>query len=129
MNLMMRGARGAITVEENTPEAILEATETLLRAMVDANEIEEEAVASVFFTATPDVNAAFPAEAARKMGWLRAPLLCFQEMAVPDGLASCIRVLLHWNTTRSIDDVNHIFLRGAVVLRPDLVQDQAPTES
>ncbi len=124
MSMMMRGARGAITVDENTAEAILEATETLLREMIAANEIEEDTVASIFFTATPDVNASFPAEAARKMGWLRAPLLCFQEMAVPDGLPSCIRVLLHWNTTRSIDEVKHTFLRGAVVLRPDLVQDQ-----
>lgn len=128
MVMMMRGARGAITVEANTPEAILEATETLLRAMIEANGIEEEAVASVFFTATPDVNATFPAEAARNMGWVRAPLLCFQEMAVPTGLASCIRVLLQWNTSRSIDEVNHIFLRGAVVLRPDLMQDQTPSE-
>jgi len=118
--MMIRGVRGAITVEKNTPEAILSATKELLRAMIEANAIEEEAVASVMFSSTPDLNAAYPARAARDLGWRQTALMGFQEMEVPDGLPRCIRILVHWNTEKVLADLNHIFLRDAAVLRPDL---------
>jgi chorismate mutase len=118
--MMIRGVRGAITVEQNTPEAILSATKELLQAMIEANAIEEDAVASVMFSSTPDLNAAYPARAARDLGWRQTALMGFQEMEVPDGLERCIRILVHWNTEKGLADLNHIFLREAAVLRPDL---------
>jgi chorismate mutase len=127
--MMVRGARGAITVEENTAEAILEATEELMRALLEANDIHEDAVASVLFTTTPDLNACFPAKAARNLGWRQAALMGFQEVDVPDGLRMCIRVLIHWNTTRTLDQVQHIFLRRAIALRPDLAKKMAAKDS
>ena len=118
--MMMRGVRGAITAEENEKDAILSATRELLQTIIDANGIQEEDVASVIFTTTPDLDAAYPAKAAREMGWSQTALMGCQEMAVPWGVPKCIRVLLHWNTTKGISEINHIFLRGAAVLRPDL---------
>jgi chorismate mutase len=120
--MMVRGVRGAITVEENTAEAILDATDEVLRVMIATNGIVEEEVASVLFTTTPDLNACFPAKAARNIGWRRVALMGFQEADVPEGLQMCIRVLIHWNTTKSIDEVQHIFLRGAIALRPDIAK-------
>jgi len=121
MTLCCRGVRGATTVDENDVQAILNATTELLGALMDANEMSEQDVASVFFTVTPDLDAICPAVAARQMGWTRTALLCLQEMAVPGGLPRCIRVLVHWNTERSIDQIRHIYLRQARQLRPDLV--------
>ena len=115
----MRGVRGATTVTENTREAILTATRELLEAMITANSITIDDIASVWFTTTTDVNAEYPAVAARQLGWLDVPLLCGHEMHVPGGLAYCIRVLLHWNTTVSQSAVRHIYLHEAVSLRPD----------
>ena len=121
MHIMMsRGVRGATTVTENTPEAILEATRELLQALIEANGIEEEYVASVIFTLTPDLNAAYPARAARDLGWTQTALMGCQEVDVPGGMPMCIRILIHWNTEKRIDQLNHIFLRGAAALRPDL---------
>ena len=122
MTLCCRGVRGAITVDENSAPAILSATDELLRAIVSANDMREEDVASVFFTVTPDLDAVCPAVAARHMGWTRTALICLQEMAVPGSLPHCIRVLIHWNTERSIDDIRHVYLREARQLRPDLAQ-------
>src|SRR5690606_8104274 len=122
--MMMRGVRGAITVDEDSAEAIWQGTRELLAALIEANGIEEEYVASVIFTTTPDLTAAFPAKAARDMGWTQTALMGMQEMDVPGGLQRCIRVLIHWNTTKGIDELQHIFLRGAVVLRPDLSPEQ-----
>ena len=122
--MMIRGVRGAITVEEDTAEAVWEAAGELLRLLIEANEIEEEDVASVIFTTTPDLVSAYPARAARDLGWTRTALMGMQEIDVPGGLPRCIRVLIHWNTTKSIDELQHIFLRGAVALRPDLSQEQ-----
>lgn len=121
--MMMRGVRGAITVEENTTEAMLEATEEVLRTMIELNEIEEEFVASILFTTSPDLTACYPAKAARNMGWRRVALMGFQEIEVPDGMQMCIRVLIHWNTARSLDEIEHVFLRRAVALRPDLTKN------
>jgi chorismate mutase len=120
--MMVRGVRGAITVEENSAEAILDATDEILRAMIAVNGIREDEVASVLFTTTPDLTACFPAKAARNLGWRRAALMGFQEADVPEGLNMCVRVLIHWNTSKSMDEIQHIFLRGAVVLRPDIAK-------
>lgn len=118
--MMVRGVRGAITVEGDDAEAIWSATGELLAALIEANGIAEEDVASVIFTTTHDLTAAYPAKAARDMGWTQTALMGCQEMAVPGGVEKCIRVLIHWNTTKGIGEVRHIFLRGAAVLRPDL---------
>jgi chorismate mutase len=126
--MMLRGVRGAITVSENTSEAILEATEEMLRWLIEQNGIEEEDLASVLFTSTPDLNACFPAKAARNMGWRQVALMGFQEIDVADGLQMCVRVLIHWNTTKEIHELKHAFLRGAAVLRPDLVKKTKVTE-
>jgi chorismate mutase len=118
--MLCRGIRGAITVDANTSQAVLDATAELLTAMIEANSIRPEDVASVIFTATPDLNAEFPALAARCLGWNDVALLCGQEMAVPGSLAMCLRVLLHVNTDKSADEIAHVYLRGAQALRPDL---------
>ncbi|GAB5490195.1 MAG: chorismate mutase [Phototrophicaceae bacterium] len=120
--MLVRGVRGAITVDENSAEAILSATEEMLVWLIDANGIKEEDVASALFTSTPDINAAFPAKAARNMGWRHVALMGFQEIDVPEGLKMCVRVLIHWNTDKSNHEIKHAFLRGATALRPDLVK-------
>lgn len=119
-----RGIRGAITVEQNTAEAILDATRTLLQKIAEANGFDPTEIASVILTATPDLDAVAPARAAREMGWTDVPLICMQEMAVPGSLPRCIRVLIHWNTERAQADVHHIYLGRARVLRPDLVKEE-----
>ncbi len=118
--MLTRGVRGATTVEANTPEAILEATKELLAAMLKVNEIDVEYVASALFTATPDLNAEFPALAAREMGWTDVALLCGHEMNKPGSLPMCLRILLHVNTEKPAREVKHLYLRGARVLRPDI---------
>ncbi len=118
--MRLRGIRGATTVESNTREGILDATTQLLQAMIRANSICPDDVASVFFTTTPDLNAEFPAVAARDMGWTEVPLLCGHEMNVPGSLAMCLRILLHVNTERPPREIVHVYLRGARALRPDL---------
>ncbi len=117
--MLTRGIRGATTVAVNTRDAILEATQELLTAMLEANGLGVESVASAFFTATPDLNAEFPALAARQMGWSDVALLCGHEMNVPGSLPHCLRILLHVNTDKGASDIHHIYLRGARVLRPD----------
>lgn len=120
---MIRGIRGATTVESNSNKAILEATQELLHAMIERNGIIEDDVASVLFSATPELDETFPATAARDMGWTRTALMGFQEADVKHGLPMCIRVLIHWNTDKALDEIQHVFLRDAVVLRPDLAPD------
>jgi chorismate mutase len=117
----VRGIRGATTAGEDTPEAILDATEELVKEIVAANGIRSEDVASALFTVTPDLHAEFPAAAARRMGWTMVPLLNFTEIGVPGRLERCIRVLLHVNTDRAQNEMIHVYLRDAVSLRPDLV--------
>ncbi|TAK28743.1 MAG: chorismate mutase [Chloroflexota bacterium] len=112
-----RGIRGATTVETNTRDEILSATRELLQNLVEANDFALDDVASAYFTTTPDVNAEFPAVAARQLGWNQVPLLCGHEMQVPDSLGRCIRVLLHVNTEKKAGEITHIYLRGAVGLR------------
>jgi chorismate mutase len=119
--MVCRGIRGAITVEENTPQAIVTASETLLRGLVEANNISFEDVASIVFTTTPDLDAAFPAKAARQMGQYDVALLCTQEMPVKGDLPCCIRVLVHWNTDKEPHEIVHLYLGEAQRLRPDRV--------
>lgn len=119
-----RGIRGAISVEANTSEAIVSATRELLERIVAANPLRAEELASVIFTATPDLNAAYPACAAREMGWVNVPLLCMQEMAVAGSLPSCIRVLVHWNTDLPASQIRHVYLGAAQKLRPDLTEEK-----
>jgi chorismate mutase len=114
-----RGIRGAITVETDSAEAIVAATRELLVGMVVANGVVVSDMASVIFTMTPDLTAAFPARAARELGWRYVPLLDAQEVPVPGSLPSCIRVLLIWNTERSQEEIRHVYLREAASLRPD----------
>ncbi|MDR7518341.1 MAG: chorismate mutase [Armatimonadota bacterium] len=116
----VRGIRGATTAVANSADAIQDATRELLLAVVRANQVESDEIAAVFFTATPDLNATYPAEAARQLGWQTVPLLSFADLAVPGSLPRCIRVLLLWNTPRAQEEVVHVYLRGAEVLRPDL---------
>jgi chorismate mutase len=120
-----RGIRGATTVESDSAIAILSATRHLLNGIVQANELAVEDVASAFFTVTPDLTAAFPAEAARQLGWHHVALLDAREIPVPGGLARCVRVLVHWNTGKPQAEVRHVYLQGAASLRSDLQDDQA----
>ena len=121
-----RGVRGATTTPANEPQAILAATRELLAAMIRENGIEPEDVGSAIFTATADLDAAFPARAARELGWTQVPLLDAVEVPVPNSLPRCIRILLHWNTDKRQGQVQHVYLNGAQVLRPDLDKRQAP---
>jgi chorismate mutase len=113
-----RGVRGATTATANTSEAICSATQELLSRLIDANEIPIEEIASAFFTVTDDLDAEYPALAAREMGWSYVPLLCAREMPVLDSLARCIRVLLHVNTEKTQQQICHVYLGKAVILRP-----------
>ena len=116
----VRGVRGATTVSKNSKDEIVEATKELLATIIEANDLSPEDVASAWFTTTPDVNAEFPAVAARQMGWTFVPLMCGHEMTVPGSLPLCVRILLHWNTEKGPHDIHHAYLRGARALRPDL---------
>ncbi len=120
MDVRCRGIRGATTVESNSPDAILGATTELLVELMRANDLRVDDVASAFFTTTLDLNAEFPAVAARQLGWQDVALLCGHEMDVPGSLAMCLRILLHANTEKGPQDIVHVYLRGATVLRPDL---------
>lgn len=119
-NIVCRGVRGATTVEGNSRDAILKATRQLLALMIRRNAIDSNDVASAVFTLTRDLNAEFPALAARQLGWLEVPLLCGYELEVPGALGSCIRILLHWNTNKSQKEIQHVYIHDAVQLRPDL---------
>ena len=112
-----RGIRGATTVKSNSREDILQASTELLEKIVAANGVEIDDIASAFFTTTVDINAAFPAAAARRMGWTNVPLLCGHEMNVPDSLSRCLRVMVLWNTKKKADEIKHIYIRGTETLR------------
>ena len=120
--MLCRGVRGATTVEANTREAILEETRKLLALMIRFNEIKSIDVASAVFTLTTDLDAEFPALAARQLGWLDVPLLCTNEINVAGGLPMCVRILIHWNTDRAQSDITHVYVNQAVRLRPDKSQ-------
>jgi monofunctional chorismate mutase len=118
--MMVRGARGAIRVQEDTKDAILDATDRLLREMLRRNEIETEHIVSVIFTATDDLTSVFPAEAARRLGLRRVPLLCAREMSVKGAMPAVIRVLMQFHSDRTLADIDHVYLDGAEALRDDL---------
>jgi len=123
---MIRGVRGATTVSNNTEEAILAETEKLLAQMISQNDIQPESVASIFISTTEDINATFPAKAVRKFaGWTYVPVMCMQEIPVPNSLEKCVRIMMHMNTEKAQTDIIHVYLRGATVLRPDLSSDLA----
>ena len=119
MSKILRGLRGATTAATNTGDAILEATAELLRALQEANAFRPEDVESAIFTSSPDLTAEYPARAARLLGWRDVPLLGAAEVAVPDGVPRCIRVLLHFYTAKAQGELKHIYLHGAAKLRPD----------
>ena len=118
----IRGVRGATTVNEDQVDQLLSATQELLEAILMANPgMQTDEIASVLFTVTNDLSSAFPALAARRIGWDSVPMVCAREIPVPGSLPCCIRVLLHWNTDAPQREIRHIYLRNAVKLRPDLV--------
>lgn len=116
----IRALRGAITVPENTRPSLLAAAEELLQSLIEDNGIEPEAVVTATFTTTADLTAAYPAEAARSLGWTQAGLLCVEEMPVEGALEKCLRVLVLWESNRPQSTMKHQYLRGAEDLRPDL---------
>jgi chorismate mutase len=119
----IRGIRGATTVTSNDPDLILQATCELLETILDENSsIQLDEIASAFFTTTEDIASAYPAQAARQMGWDLVPMMCAREIPVPGSLSLCIRVLIHWNTDKEQREIHHVYLRDAVKLRPDLVK-------
>jgi chorismate mutase len=115
--MAVRGVRGATTVDANTKDVILGATRELLRLIVEANEIDIKDVAAAFFTTTSDLNADFPAAAARQLGWVHAALISGHEMNVPGSLPMCIRVLILLNTDKTQEEIQHIYIKGAKNLR------------
>lgn len=117
--LTCRGIRGATTAASNTAEDIHEATLELMRALIALNDLDPDDVASVIFTTTTDLNATFPALAAREIGWSEVPLLCSHEMDVPASLRKAVRVLVHVNTTKTPQEIRHVYLKGARQLRPE----------
>jgi chorismate mutase len=117
----VRGIRGATTIDEDQPEEIKIATQSLLNHLIEANPgLAPEDMASVLFTVTQDINSDYPARSAREMGWTQVPLICTQEIPVPNGLPKCIRILILWNTELTPSEIKHVYLHGADVLRPDL---------
>ena len=118
--LTVRGLRGATTVDADTVAQVTERSQELMRELMARNELVEDDIVSVLFTATPDVTSIFPATAVREIGFGAVPLLCAAEIAVPGSMPLCIRVLLHVHTTRSRAEMHHVYLHGAHGLRDDL---------
>ena len=116
----LRGIRGATSVDKNSKDEIIKRTVELLEVMTEKNRVKVEDVASAFFSVTSDLDAEFPAVAARKIGWIYTPLLCLNEIDVPGALKSCVRVLLHVNCQFPQEDIVHVYLHNAKKLRPDL---------
>ncbi len=121
--MQIRGVRGATSVFANTKEEILIQTGYLLEQLMKANDMTADNVASIFFSLTEDLNAEFPAIAARKLGFSNTPLLCLHEVNVPGSLPRCIRVLVHLNSDRAQSDIKHVYLNDAKTLRPEFAGD------
>lgn len=118
---MLRGIRGATTVDNDNHDEVLAATEELLEGILAANpSLVSDDIASILFTVTDDLSSVHPAKAARKLGWTSVPLLCSTEIPVPNSLPKCVRVLIHWNTELKQTEIKHIYLKNAKALRPDL---------
>ena len=127
MNLVCRGVRGATTAANNDRDEILTATRRLLALMIRLNDIDPKDVTSAIFSTTPDLNSEFPALAARQLGWLDVPLMCTNEINIPGSLEKCIRILIHWNTTKTQKEITPVYTNDAVRLRPDL-SDYPPVD-
>ena len=125
--MRVRGIRGATTADENTREAILDATSDLLQQMVEANGTQVEDIAAVYFTVTNDLDAEFPPLAARRMGWTDLALLCATEMPVPGSQGRCIRVLMIVNSEKSQGDVQFVYLKDAASLRDRGMEEEVQT--
>jgi chorismate mutase len=121
---MIRGIRGAITVETDLAELVLEATRVLLETILAENpDLDVNRISAAWFTTTPDLTSAFPAEAMRAYGWQHVPMLCAHEIPVPGSLPRCIRVLVLWDTEHPPEDIQHVYLRKAVTLRPEFAKE------
>ena len=121
---MIRGVRGATTVIKNSEHEIMLETESVVKSMVSANDIKPEDVSHIFFSVTSDLNAAFPAKAIRQLDkWTYVPVMCMQEIDVPNSLEKCIRVMMVTNTEKKQEEIEHIFHNEAVKLRPDLIEE------
>jgi chorismate mutase len=118
--LMVRGLRGATTVDVDSVEQVTERSQELMRRLMERNDLDEDDIVSALFTATADVTSIFPATAVREIGFGAVPLLCAAEIAVPGAMPLCIRVLLHVYTARTRDEIHHVYLHGAQGLRDDL---------
>ncbi|MEN8240598.1 MAG: chorismate mutase [Chloroflexota bacterium] len=117
-----RAIRGAITIKTDLKENLLSATREMLEALLESNpDLKTEDIASAIFTTTEDVSSAFPAQAARQIGWNNVPMICAREIPVPGSLPLCVRVLIIWNTQKEQTAINHVYLRDAIKLRPDLI--------
>ena len=121
--MLVRGIRGAITVDRNAKEEVIKRTKELLIALKKENGFKVEDIVSVFFSATPDLNATFPAQAARELGWNRVPLFDMKEIDVPGSLPRCIRILIQINCQKSQPEIKPCYLRGAKILRKDLIKE------
>lgn len=123
MGERIRAVRGAITLDQDTKEQVIERTGLVLRRLVEENGIAQDDLVSIMFTATPDIRSEFPAAAARAMGLNQVPLLCAQELDVDGAVPKCIRVLVYFYTSRGIDELRPVYLEGAKPLRADLAAD------
>ncbi|MFE3454456.1 chorismate mutase [Nonomuraea sp. NPDC059194] len=119
---MVRAIRGAIQVEANDRDAIISGTTELVAAVMERNQLTTDDVISVLFTATPDLTAEFPALAARKLGFHEVPLICCTEIGVPGALPRVVRLMAHVESDRPRGEIQHVYLRGATVLRQDIAQ-------
>ena len=120
---MIRGIRGATTVTENNEKEMMEVTINVVKSMVAANNVRPESVSHIFFSVTADLNAGFPAKAIRQLpDWTHVPVMCMQEIDVPNSLEKCIRVMMVTNTDSKQQDIEHVFHNEAVKLRPDLIE-------
>jgi len=120
--VMLRALRGAVTLDADTREEMAAKTQKLVLEMLARNDVHHDDVVSVIFTATPDLTAAFPARAARELGWNDVPLLCMTEMSVPGSLPRCVRVLMHAELPLEAGRGRHVYLGEAAELRPDLTR-------
>lgn len=120
--MYVRALRGATTIDNNTKDEIFSASQEMIKKLIDDNEINIDDIASIIFSVTPDIDAAFPAASVRKMGISNVPLLDVAQPQVDGALKMCIRVIIHFNTEKNNEELKHAYLRGAKILRPDLIK-------
>jgi len=122
MHMSTRGFRGATQLKADSAEEMRSAVGELVLEMIRINDLPLESIVSILFTATPDIHSSFPATSVRDLGFEQVPLICAQEMDVPGAIRLTVRVLIHANSDLKQSDVQHVYLRGASVLRPDLAR-------